>query len=371
MATWAERFDMYNNERRRERKAEDERNAISRILSSAYENPQAAQSATAYVDDSGEFMGVGTPSGLLESEAVPAKAGGLNMGNAIGALIKGGYGDKALQLAGMMQHGKSGMPSAIQETQWFLNQPEDVQKKHLALKRAAQIMNLGGTMATRDPLSGGIGESYNVTPKPEQMPAFKSEQARQTELGKNRAEKEIERPRVESSIESAGFKAEALDDSINRALGMTGWGTTGLVGNMTKGMPGTKSHDLMNTLDTIKANIGFDKLQEMRNNSKTGGALGQVSEFENRLLQAVWGSLQQSQSEEQFRHNLELVRKQTKESWKRVLAAYEKDYGVPYNGAVPVLDKSSSMSGPKIGDVQGGYVFNGGDPSKPSSWVKQ
>ena len=61
-------------------------------------------------------------------------------------------------------------------------------------------------------------------------------------------------------------------------------------------------------LDTIRANVGFLQLQEMRNNSPTGGALGQVSEFENKLLQSVKGSLDQYQSSEQLKANLEQIK---------------------------------------------------------------
>jgi hypothetical protein len=46
-------------------------------------------------------------------------------------------------------------------------------------------------------------------------------------------------------------------------------------------------------LETIKANIGFDKLQAMREASPTGGALGAISDMENKLLQAVQGALDQ------------------------------------------------------------------------------
>jgi hypothetical protein len=57
-------------------------------------------------------------------------------------------------------------------------------------------------------------------------------------------------------------------------------------------------------LDTIGANMGFEQLQAMRAASPTGGALGNVTERELELLQAVQGSLQQSQSREQFQSNL-------------------------------------------------------------------
>lgn len=79
----------------------------------------------------------------------------------------------------------------------------------------------------------------------------------------------------------------------------TGWGA------LISPIPGTAAHNVSKLLDTVKSNIGFDKLQSMRDASPTGGALGQVSEFENRLLQAVFGSLEQSQSMEQLLFNLD------------------------------------------------------------------
>lgn len=67
---------------------------------------------------------------------------------------------------------------------------------------------------------------------------------------------------------------------------------------------GTKAADFAQLSDTIKSNIGFDRLQKMRDDSPTGGALGQVSEMELRLLNAALGSLAQTQSPEQLRENL-------------------------------------------------------------------
>ncbi|SLN64989.1 D-alanyl-D-alanine carboxypeptidase family protein [Ruegeria meonggei] len=80
---------------------------------------------------------------------------------------------------------------------------------------------------------------------------------------------------------------------------------TGLTGSIASTIDSTRAGALKNRLTTIKANIGFDKLQSMRDASPTGGALGQVSEFENRLLQSVFGSLEQAQSEEDILYNLD------------------------------------------------------------------
>jgi len=83
--------------------------------------------------------------------------------------------------------------------------------------------------------------------------------------------------------------------------------TTGLIGGVLSNIDSTSAGALKNRLETIKSNIGMDKLQSMREASPTGGALGQVSNFENRLLQAVFGSLEQSQTAADLQYNLNRV----------------------------------------------------------------
>lgn len=81
-------------------------------------------------------------------------------------------------------------------------------------------------------------------------------------------------------------------------------GATGLTGAVTQLIYGSRGYDLKQRLMTIKGNIGFDKLQDMREKSPTGGALGQVSNQELDTLQSVLGSLDQAQSTEQLKYNL-------------------------------------------------------------------
>jgi len=63
--------------------------------------------------------------------------------------------------------------------------------------------------------------------------------------------------------------------------------------------------DAVSLATTIKSSIGFDRLQQMREESPTGGALGQVSELELVTLQATLGSLDLNQSKENILYNLE------------------------------------------------------------------
>jgi hypothetical protein len=67
---------------------------------------------------------------------------------------------------------------------------------------------------------------------------------------------------------------------------------------------GTNAAAVKQLTASIRANIGFDRLQQMREESPTGGALGQVAVQELEMLQAVLGSLSQTQDPEQLLYNL-------------------------------------------------------------------
>lgn len=69
--------------------------------------------------------------------------------------------------------------------------------------------------------------------------------------------------------------------------------TTGFWGTALGGVPGTPAFSVSGKLDAILGRIGFGALEDMREASPTGGALGQVSNIENRLLQKAHGFIDQ------------------------------------------------------------------------------
>jgi hypothetical protein len=99
--------------------------------------------------------------------------------------------------------------------------------------------------------------------------------------------------------QSAVAQADSVLKEISDAKGMVGWNTAGIGGALSV-LPATDARDLGAKLTTIKANLGFDRLQQMRDQSPTGGALGQVAVQELAALQATVASLDQMQSPKQL-----------------------------------------------------------------------
>lgn len=83
---------------------------------------------------------------------------------------------------------------------------------------------------------------------------------------------------------------------------------TGPFGAMFSNVPGMPAYNVAAQVDTIEAAIGFDRLQAMRDASPTGGALGQVSEMELRLLKSSLGSLRQAQTATEFKRALSRIK---------------------------------------------------------------
>lgn len=113
----------------------------------------------------------------------------------------------------------------------------------------------------------------------------------------------------EGGIKTAGVVLTNIDEA-QRIIKNSKLPTAGFTGSMLKKIPGTAATDVGALVNTIKANIGFDKLQAMRDASPTGGALGQVSNQEIDFLQSTLNNLNQEQSQEQFNSQLQILENQ-------------------------------------------------------------
>jgi hypothetical protein len=106
--------------------------------------------------------------------------------------------------------------------------------------------------------------------------------------------------------------AERTLQAVEELLPQVNSNTTGWSAFFKKRLPESEARSFAAQLDTLKGNIGFGALTAMREASKTGGALGQVSERELKLLTSVFGALDQLQSAEQLKTQLKKIKSSVK-----------------------------------------------------------
>lgn len=189
---------------------------------------------------------------------------------------------------------------------------------------------------------------------------------------KNQADRRNELPKLRASYESSAGKYKLVSDKISDVLPRVNYATAGFA-SLADFIPGTPQADLKAEIDTIIANLGFEELQQMRNNSPTGGALGQVAVRELELLQSAAANVKNSQSPSQLKKNLADLRKFKKESQERVRRAFidqrnmikdmptVTEEEIPLGGTVapekPAVQEGDIIKDPKTGKR---YMAKGG-----------
>ncbi len=115
----------------------------------------------------------------------------------------------------------------------------------------------------------------------------------------------------------------AANEALN-APGLKGiFGMQGVLPNA----PGGDAANAAALLNTLKSQVGFGVLQDMRNNSKTGGALGAVSDKENQMLQSNLAALDKAQSFDQAKASLKKIVDYAEAAKQRMRAAYNLKHG--------------------------------------------
>jgi hypothetical protein len=134
--------------------------------------------------------------------------------------------------------------------------------------------------------------------------AAEAEAARLKKEAEAQAESNISAPKRVAKYQQELTAAGNVQSAINSALGLIGPQSTGFVGARMRGVEGSAAFNLAAQIETVKANLGFDRLQQMRDSSPTGGALGAIAVQELTALQSTIANLDPNQSETQIRNNL-------------------------------------------------------------------
>lgn len=207
-------------------------------------------------------------------------------------------------------------PASIQEYNLYTEQEKASGRTPMEfdpwLQRRSQLnvgapYMLGEVAGQRGPFSRVTGEFTPTSTLPQEADARETlagAEAGGKTTGTGKAQRALDLPAAQARLGSATQKIDffirkagdiAADPSLSRATGLMAY---------IPSVHGGGAKNVENAIEALKAQIGFQELQDMRANSPTGGALGQVTERELTFLQNSLLSLERSQSPEQYRANL-------------------------------------------------------------------
>ena len=246
-----------------------------------------------------------------------------------GAMLKNQFGDEAGKygLSPFYTEGPGGELMASQLSNRGGISPLKLPPGHRPAP-SNQVINLGDRSVVMPSRGMGDGMTLPKGVPPQDQPALRGAQTKATESEKSQAERDEKFTKAQAALQSFASKSDLVMSTIDKTLAhikenpllATGWGYKITPANV----PGP-ANQLDNYLMEIKARVGFDQLQAMREASPTGGALGQVSDFENKLLQAINGALDPKERD-QLTSNLAIIKDLYPKVMAQKQAAFETDY---------------------------------------------
>lgn len=290
------------------------------------------------------------------------------------------------------------LPSNIQEWNAYQQMSPEDQTRYLQMKRADQVLNLGGQMAVRSP-TGGIAESYTVSPRIVDMPDFQAnvagaeaaarlgeqlktepqiaaQVAREKLLSEKGAEAQFNLPKVQSQTKQILDVIQGIETSpgLSASVGMPNpfKGRIPFVGNIA----GSPAADFQAKLDQLGGKQFLQAFESLK-----GG--GQITQIEGEKATNAIARMQTSQSEKEFKNALNEFKQIVLDAQVRAVQSAGQDpmekwrNAVSQNGANPYQENRSPVFtevapkvAPKKGAIVDGYMFSGGNPNDQKNWKK-
>lgn len=201
---------------------------------------------------------------------------------------------------------------------------------------------------------GGVTMLPKTIP-PQDLPSVKGDQARAAAIGKGLGERAIDQPAAASRVQAQTMPLDALSDTVDRLLKMPGLDEITGIRSALPIIPGTERANAAAQFDTLKSKVAQTVLQMYRQMSQTGGAVGQVSNFEQQMFQNNLAALDRAQTPEEFRNQLGLIKQFVANSKKNIADAYTRQYpnegkggGPTYPGATPQASDQAAPVTPPV-----------------------
>lgn len=235
----------------------------------------------------------------------------------------------------------------------------DAAKRQKDLDAAKELETFKGSIApktvsiSRDEETGLVIPGSEFTTKAgEKIDVFKKSREKPIPITPEEKQGQIQKAKLKSSMPQAKARlANAIADidamvgsvrKIKKSPGLnlaTGW--TSFSGNI----PGSPMADVAADLESLQSKIFISTLQNMRENSKTGGAVGNVSDREGDRLASVIASTKRSKSTKGFIASLDEIESTGLSAKQRLINAFNEQYGDSIS--MPTIGEDNNNGGSK------------------------
>jgi hypothetical protein len=154
-----------------------------------------------------------------------------------------------------------------------------------------------------------------------------------------------------SAMKNSVNQFKVAIDSLRKGKENVGLLSSGVVGGVTRWIPGSPGYELEKLLDPAKANTALEALKQMRFESKTGAAMGNVALGEMLILMSRLGSLDTGLRGSKLKTEIDSIKVQ----YEKAIEAYEKAIT-----AEEAYLKGGQSSAPASGGSSGGTVVDFG-----------
>jgi hypothetical protein len=189
-------------------------------------------------------------------------------------------------------------------------------------------LDIGGSRVLPDPSRPGVLKAeIPKTVPPEQQPKLKGQQEEAKAIGEETGRRAVQASPAAAKLQIQINPLDRMSETVDSVLNSPSLDQITGAWSVVPIIPGTQRADAVAKFDNLKSQIAQNVMQMYRDMSQTGGAVGQVSNFEQNMFMNNLAALDRAQTPAEMRKELQRIKTFVAGSKERLQSAYEMTYG--------------------------------------------